>query len=828
MKMNSPKIIPDDVLQKGGSLREKAEEHLKSNRLTNSLSDFSAGLKELGFLKGTEGEADPMRLLHELEVHQIELEMQNEELKQAVEKAATATALYDFAPAGYYTLNREGIICQTNLSGAILLGKERSNLISSNFNQFLTTDFLPVFNDFFRKVFETNEKQICELRLSLHGTPTYFVHVEGIISDVAAHCLLTAVNITERKQAEQIITESEANLNSLINNRDESIWSIDRDYNFVILNKFFLDEYFASNNIELKKGMNALENILPKKRELWKQKYDRSLNGKRVYFEYSNYVGKELHYYEVFLNPIIADGIVSGVSALSVNITYRKRAEKALRLSESKYRKLHESMMDGFVYVAMNGKIREFNEAYIRMLEYSSDEISQLSYIDITPEKWHGYEDRILNEQVLIRGFSDVYEKEYRKKDGTVFPVELRTILHKNEHGVNEGMWAIVRDISERKQAEAQLRESEYFFKESQHVAFIGSYKFDLKADYYDSSEVFDRIFGIEKSYERSIQGWLNLIHPDERALMDEYFRSEIVTKKNPFNKEYRIIRKSDGEIRWVHGLGQLEFDAEGNIVSMIGTIQDITDRKQAVEALQQSEARLKELNATKDKFFSIIAHDLKNPFNSIIGFSNILARQIYENNYEGIAKYGMIIQNSSQRAMDLLMNLLEWSRLQTGNIAFKPECIEIVELINDLLRSFTDQAQQKTISVYTEFPPLAFILADKEMISTVLRNLISNAIKFTYPGGKIVISAEKKQAEWMITLADNGVGIKKEAINKLFRIDQSYSTMGTQNEKGTGLGLLLCKEFVEKNGGKIWVESDFDEKQKNNGSKFHFTVPKS
>jgi PAS domain S-box-containing protein len=826
--MNSPESMPNDVNQSGASLRQKAEELLKVNRSTKtSSSGFSNELTELGFLKGTEGETDPKRLLHELEVHQIELEMQNEELKLAVDEAATATALYDFAPAGYYTLNRDGLICQLNLSGANLLGKERSRLTDSHFSQFISPESLPVFNDFFNRIFETNARHICVLRLTIHGKPSVFIHVEGIISDDSSKCLLTAADITEQIESEKIIAESEANLNSLINNRDESIWSIDNNYNFVIFNKFFLDEYFAFCNIELKKGMNALENGSPRMRELWKQKYDRALNGKRVYFEYSNHVGKELHYYEVFLNPIISDGKITGVSALSANITYRKRAEKALHLSESKYRKLHESLMDGFVYVSMDGRIREFNESFIRMLEYSPEEITKLSDNDITPEKWQSYEREIVEKQVLIRGFSEVYEKEYRKKNGTVFPVELRTILFKNEHGKNEGMWAIVRDITERKRAEIQLRESEYFFKESQHAAFIGSYKFDLMADYWESSEVFDKIFGIEKNYLRSIQGWLKLIHPDDRALMDDYFRSEIITKKNPFYKEYRIIRKSDGETRWVHGLGQLELDTEGNVVSMIGTIQDITDRKLAEEALKQSEARLKELNATKDKFFSIIAHDLKNPFNSIIGFSNILERQIAENNYEGIAKYGMIIQNSSQRAMDLLMNLLEWSRLQTGSIAFNPECIEIVELTNNILKSLLDSANQKTIVIITEFPPLAFVYADKEMLSTVLRNLISNAIKFTHPGGEIVISAEKKQAEWMVTVADNGVGIKKEVIDKLFRIDQSYSTLGTQNEKGTGLGLLLCKEFIEKNSGKIWIESEHGGAQGSGGSKFHFTVPK-
>ncbi|MBW8334500.1 MAG: PAS domain S-box protein [Prolixibacteraceae bacterium] len=826
--MKSPKIISDNVMQKGGSLRQKAEAHLKVNKSNKiSLSGLSTELTESGFLKEFGGETDPIGLLHELEVHQIELEMQNDELKLAVEKAATATALYDFAPAGYFTLNREGIICQLNLSGANLLGKDRSRLIDSHFSQFLSPESLPVFNDFFRNIFQTNTRQVCELWFLLQENSSFFIHLEGIVDENPEKCLLTAINITERKRAEQIITESEANLNSLINNRDESIWSIDSDYNFVIFNKFFLDEYFASFNIELKKGMNALENISSKLSELWKEKYDTALSGKRVYFEYSNHVGKELHYYEVFLNPIISKGKITGVSALSANISYRKRAEKALRRSESKYRKLHESMMDGFVYVNMDGRIREFNESYLRMLEYSPDEITQLSYTDITPEKWISYEEEIVENQVLLRGYSEVYEKEYRKKNGTVFPVELRTVLSKDEHGKNEGMWAIVRDITERKRADDQLLESEYFFKESQHAAFIGSYKFDVIADHWESSEVFDKIFGIEKSYERNFQGWFDILHPDDRALMDNYFRDEVLLKKNPFNKEYRIVRKSDGKTRWVQGSGQLGFDAEGNVISMIGTIQDITDRKLSEDALKQSEARLQELNATKDKFFSIIAHDLKNPFNSIIGFSNLLARQIYENNYEGIAKYGMIIQNSSQRAMDLLMNLLEWSRIQTGSIAFNPECIEVAELTNSVLKSLIDSASQKTIKISIKFPPLVFVFADKEMISTVLRNVISNAIKFTHPGGEIVISAERKQAEWVITIADNGVGIKKDAIDKLFRIDQSYSTLGTQNEKGTGLGLLLCKEFVEKNGGKIWVESEYGGSLGTDGSKFHFTVPK-
>ena len=199
-----------------------------------------------------------------------------------------------------------------------------------------------------------------------------------------------------------------------------------------------------------------------------------------------------------------------------------------------------------------------------------------------------------------------------------------------------------------------------------------------------------------------------------------------------------------------------------------------------------------------------------------------MLTKKIQERDYEGIASYSKMIGNSSQRAMNLLTNLLEWACIQTGRIDFIPECIDMCELTSDIIKLLSNIAQQKSIAISTRFPPLVFAMADKELISTVLRNLISNALKFTHLGGEIVISAEKKQTEWMMTIADNGVGIKKEALDKLFRIDQNHSTVGTQNEKGTGLGLILCKEFVEKHGGKIWVESE-----EGKGSKFHFSVPK-
>lgn len=237
---------------------------------------------------------------------------------------------------------------------------------------------------------------------------------------------------------------------------------------------------------------------------------------------------------------------------------------------------------------------------------------------------------------------------------------------------------------------------------------------------------------------------------------------------------------------------------------------------------IESKNVELMGLNATKDKFFSIIGHDLKNPFQSIIGFSELLEEQIKEKDYNGIEEYAAIIKNSSQRAMALLGNLLEWSSSQTGRMKFSPENFDIVPLIDEIVVFLEDSAHKKAIAISKGVPENASVFADKAMIGTILRNLVSNAIKFTHPEGHITISINQTQKDLTISVIDNGVGIKEEDRENLFRIDKNHSTKGTRAEMGTGLGLLLCKEFIEKHNGIIVVESEVGK-----GSIFSFTLPK-
>jgi len=296
--------------------------------------------------------------------------------------------------------------------------------------------------------------------------------------------------------------------------------------------------------------------------------------------------------------------------------------------------------------------------------------------------------------------------------------------------------------------------------------------------------------------------------------------------KKNPATKNIPIIfltAKSQQE-DIIKGLkcGAVDyvtkpFESE----ELLTRIKTHIELKKSKEIIERQNKELEKLNATKDKFFSIIAHDLKNPYNTLFGFSDLLLNSLKDKNFEKSEKFAHHMNTAIKKGYDLLDNLLHWSRAQIGHIDFHPENTYIVNIITDTIDIFKPVARQKKIEINTQIPEQLQAYADKNMLFSIARNLISNAIKFTSEYGKIDIVTKEKNNFIEILVTDTGKGIPEEDIKKLFRIDQSYSTHGTQNEKGTGLGLILCKEFVEKNGGKIWVKSQLDK-----GSTFAFTLP--
>jgi PAS domain S-box-containing protein len=249
---------------------------------------------------------------------------------------------------------------------------------------------------------------------------------------------------------------------------------------------------------------------------------------------------------------------------------------------------------------------------------------------------------------------------------------------------------------------------------------------------------------------------------------------------------------------------------------AIFGVSRDISDR-------MLSEEKLLELNRTKDKFMAIIAHDLKSPFNVILGFSELLRDSIREGNLEKAERYTATIHDASEQAVGFLVNLLEWARTQMDGLSFNPEILGVERHVNETAGLLNYQATAKNLTLEFDIEPGLLVNADRNMLRTILVNLVSNAIKFSRPGCKIKVKAALDNRYVEFIVSDRGTGIRKEHMNLLFRLDKQYTTTGTQEEKGSGLGLLLCKDFVEKHGGKIWVNSDYGK-----GSAFYFTIPGS
>jgi signal transduction histidine kinase len=228
-------------------------------------------------------------------------------------------------------------------------------------------------------------------------------------------------------------------------------------------------------------------------------------------------------------------------------------------------------------------------------------------------------------------------------------------------------------------------------------------------------------------------------------------------------------------------------------------------------------------LNVRKDKFFSIISHDLREPFNTLLGFVQLLSKNIKRYSLDEI-KYNVDrIQTTGESLYALLENLLTWSRIQRGAIQYEPEVIDLFELAEENMTIFMPKANHKEIILNNSIQDNTLVYADNSMVNTILRNLVSNALKFTEARGNISVSAVPREQYVEIAVSDTGQGIDSDGLSQLFRIDTQYTHVGTAGELGTGLGLSLCKELVEKNGGQIWVNSVIGK-----GATFLFTLPRA
>lgn len=372
------------------------------------------------------------------------------------------------------------------------------------------------------------------------------------------------------------------------------------------------------------------------------------------------------------------------------------------------------------------------------------------------------------------------------------------------------------------KKQNKKIELNEAKLKEAQEIGLLGNWELDIQKDeLFWSDEVF-RIFDLKPNEIKvSYKIFTEFIHPDDLKLVENAYAKSL-KEKTSYEVTHRLLLKS-GKVKYVKEKCKTEFDEYGKPLFSYGVVIDITKEKMIEQALLISEAKLQEGNDTKDMFLSIISHDLKSPFNSLLGLSNILVDE--HKSYDDDERDVLIksINNSASRAYDLLENILTWSFSQSGRVKYLPEQLNLKTFLLENVSDLQAQAERKKITILNEIPNYENVRADKNMLAVVVRNLISNAIKFTPKNGEIILSSEKQKGNdyLIVSVTDTGIGIPSDMIDEIFDPKKNKSTEGTENESGTGLGLILCKEFVEKHQGEIWVKSTV-----NKGSTFAFSLP--
>jgi len=847
----------------------------------------------------------------------------------------------------------------------------------------------------------------------------------------------TFFDISERIKNEQKLKESEEKWRAITKYTPDHIWVIDTNYKLSFVNytipELSVDEVIGNHysNFVQKEYLEQHEEIL---KEIMK-------TGKTIRWEtgYLDNYGKQL-YFDVHSGPIFKEGKVIGIVTRSTDITERKKVEQKLKESEEKYRTLFESSKDGILFTNIEGKIMDCNQTYLDMLGYTLAEIKEFSYQQLTPEKWHEMETDIFNNQFLPRGYSGEFEKEYIRKDKKIVPISINVWLIKDDQGNNKGMWGIVRDISERKQADETLKASELMLRKSQEIGKIGSFEMTLATNDIVWSDQLYKLFGLKKEgriidYEKV----LALIHPDdrERAIKAS---SDAAKERKPYTIEHRVVHP-DGRILDLLITGDVIRNEKNEIVKIGGTVQDITERKkkedelrlhseimnnisegvylirlenliivyanprfeemfgyepnemigkyvvivnaptdktpeeikdeimgilketgewhgevqnikkdgtpfwcyanvslfdhpefgrvivsvhtditerkkkemeiinlaqfpsenpypvlrvninrvmyinkagqkllnvvdsdQIPENFQESvkktfesnqiseseatfdrriysftirpvkdqdyvniygmditerkhvEENLKEVNKLKSEFLRRASHELKTPLISIKGFSDLILSLYSEQLDTGIVSKLEEINNGCERLQNLINNLLKTSRLESAELKPKLQKEDLSFLIKFCVHELESLAETRKQSIKLDIDNELYANIEKEEIHDVLSNLLTNAIKYTPPNGKIEIKTELKKDLVVVSVKDNGIGFTKDQKTKIFQQFGKIERYGQGLDlgiDGTGLGLYISKRIVKSHGGKIWMESE----GKSRGSTFYFTL---
>ena len=615
-------------------------------------------------------------------------------------------------------------------------------------------------------------------------------------------------DITERKQAEQVLKQSESRFKNLFDYHS-AIMLLVEPVTGSIIDANDAAEHFYGYSKSLLKTMNIHElNVLSEKEVKYEREKARNRNLNYFVFQHKLASGEE-RTVEVHSSPIDFQEKQILFSIIH-DITDRKLAENKLLGSEQRYRQLVETANEGIV-VAQGNNFKFANPSATELSGYTEEELLSTPFIDfIYPD------DRALvagNYLKRLKGETadQSYIFRFIGKGNNLKWVEMSGI--KIDWDGQPASLNFVSDITARKQAEDALIESE------KHAnALIGAFP-DLMFIINQQGIFIDYRADIQDLYVQTEA----IIGKRIRDIMPATFADLIEEKVNRTLQngvmqifEYQLDMPSRGiadyEARMVpYGNDQV-----------VAVVRDVTERKKAEKEVIRKNEDLVKVNAEKDKFFSIIAHDLRGPIGGFLGLTERMAEGMAEMTLDELQHIARVMKKSSSNLYSLLGNLLAWSRMQRGLTTFDPVSLLLLPKINEILLLPHESAEKKEIAVDISVPADLEVNADGNMLASIIRNFVTNALKFTPHGGRISISAKPVSGKLIeISISDSGVGMSRNMIENLFNLDVNTNRKGTDGELSTGLGLMICKDFIEKHGGKLIVESE-----EGKGSTFRFVLP--
>jgi len=634
-------------------------------------------------------------------------------------------------------------------------------------------------------------------------------------------------DITERKRMEVTLRESEERYRTILEQAADAVFMRNETGRILEANQKACQSLGYSREELLAKSIWDIdpEALQAGKQRLW---------GKIIAGEQFTFESRQRRKDGSFLPVEVTLGLVrlpSGPAVLGLvrDITKRKRAQEALRESEERFRRAVVDSPFPIMLHAEDGTIVQASNSWCEITGYTREELATIA--DWT-ERAYGERKTLVQAEIdRLYGLSHrVAEGDYTirtKRGGTrIWDFSSAPLGH-----LPDGRRLVISmamDVTERRQAEAALRESEMSLRETQRIARLGSYVLDVASGSWSSSDVLDKVFGIDEAYKRSVEGWLALVHPDDRTMMSDYFRNEVLAQGRTFDKEYRIVRHNDQAERWVHGFGKLECDAEGHPLKMHGTIQDVTERRQAEEEIRQLNrtleqrvkdrtAQLETANKELEAFSYSVSHDLRAPLRAIDGFARILEEDYTARlDDEGRRLLG-IICGEAKRMGQLIDDLLAFSRMSRQQTELAQ--IDMTALAQAVFDEHAAQAPGRQLRL--KLQPLPPARGDRALLRQALANLISNAIKYTRSRAvaDIEIGGRADGGENLYHVKDNGVGFDMKYAGKLFGVFQRLHT--ADEFEGNGVGLALVQRVIHRHGGRVWAEGKLNE-----GSTFYFTLP--